>query len=134
MTDSIKVTKENTVVLGMGLATLISTSGKPCIEVDNVDGVRIAGILLQAGETNSDSLLQWGQNGFQGSDSNPGAMQDVFARVGGTNHKDTPVAVEKMVQINSGNVIVDDTWMWRADHSIDGSVDDPTNNAVSIGL
>jgi hypothetical protein len=62
--DSIKVTKENTVVLGMGLATLISTSGKPCIEVDNVDGVRIAGILLQAGETDSDSLLKWGENGF----------------------------------------------------------------------
>jgi len=133
--DSIKVTKENTVVLGMGLATLISTSGKPCIEVDNVDGVRIAGILLQAGETDSDSLLKWGMSGgFNGSDSNPGVMQDVFARVGGTNQKDVPVIVDKMVQINSGNIIVDDTWMWRADHGIDGSIDDPTNNAVSTGL
>ena len=46
LTDSIKVTKENTVVLGMGLATLISTSGKPCIEVGNVDGVKVSGILL----------------------------------------------------------------------------------------
>lgn len=41
----------------MGLATLISTTGKPCIEVDNVNGVKIAGLLLQAGDTDSDSLL-----------------------------------------------------------------------------
>ena len=39
MTDSIKVNKANAVVLGIGMATLISTTGKPCIEVADVDGV-----------------------------------------------------------------------------------------------
>ena len=55
--DSIKVTKPNTVVLGMGLATLIPTNGTPAIEVANVDGVKVSGLLLQAGENQSTSLL-----------------------------------------------------------------------------
>jgi hypothetical protein len=37
------------VLLGLGLATLISGNGKPCIIVGNVDGVRIAGFILEAG-------------------------------------------------------------------------------------
>jgi len=40
------VTKSNTVVLGLGFATLISVGGTPGIVVGNVDGVRIAGVLL----------------------------------------------------------------------------------------
>lgn len=133
LTDTIKVTKENTVVLGLGLATLISTTGKPCISVDNVDGVKISGLLLQAGESDSDALLKWGEQGYQGSETNPGAMHDVFARVGGPNHKEDTVTVDKMVQINSGNVIIDDTWMWRADHGVDGQIFDK-DNYVSTGL
>ena len=69
------------------MATLVSTSGKPCIEVGPVDGVRIAGILLEAGETKSDTLLKWGSPNFSGSSSNPGVMSDVFARVGGRNDR-----------------------------------------------
>lgn len=49
--DSIQVNKPDVVILGLGMATLISTTGKACIEVGNVEGVRIAGILLQAGYT-----------------------------------------------------------------------------------
>lgn len=49
MTESIVIKNPNTVVLGMGMATLISTTGKPCIQVANVDGVKISGLLLQAG-------------------------------------------------------------------------------------
>ena len=81
----------------MGLATLISTSGKPCIEVDNVDGVKVSGILLQAGESDPDALLRWGLNEYQGSETNPGAMHDIYARVGGPNHKDDHVITDKMV-------------------------------------
>jgi len=51
--DSIKITKADTVVLGMGLATLIPTNGTAAIEVGNVDGVRVAGLLLEAGPKNS---------------------------------------------------------------------------------
>ena len=67
------------------MATLISTTGKSCIEVGNVDGVRIAGVLLEAGEVKSFTLLMWGAGGLAGDRSNPGVMSDVFARVGGRN-------------------------------------------------
>jgi len=48
-----------------------------------VDGVRISGVLLQAGATHTDTLLEWGTKGYPGNARNPGAMHDVFARVGG---------------------------------------------------
>lgn len=46
LNDSIKVTQNNTVILGLGLATLICQDGNSCIEVGNVEGVKIGGILF----------------------------------------------------------------------------------------
>ncbi len=83
--DSITVKQPNTVILGLGMATLVASAGKPAIVVGDVDGVRIAGILLQAGPTKTSALLKWG-TGYGGSQSNPGVLSDVFARVGGPNN------------------------------------------------
>jgi hypothetical protein len=49
-----------------------------------------------------------------------GVMSDVFARVGGPDS--VPVQADVMVSINSSNVIVDNTWLWRADHTVGGLV------------
>ncbi len=99
-----------------------------------MDGVRVAGLLLQAGFVRSDSLLTWGTPGYAGSASNPGVMSDVFARVGGdTDSTKQQVSVTAMVVINNGNVIVDDTWLWRADHDIGGLVY-ASANPVQTGL
>ena len=57
LSDSLKVTKAGTVVLGIGMATLIAKTGKPVIEVSNVDDVRIAGIIMEAGHSRSHALL-----------------------------------------------------------------------------
>ena len=46
--------------MGLGLANLVSTTGEPCIIVGNVDGVRISGLLLDAGLIKTNSLIQWG--------------------------------------------------------------------------
>lgn len=83
--DSINVTKANTVVMGIGLATLVSANGKPCINVSTVDGVRVSGLLLQAGPVESETLILWGSKGYAGDSKNPGVIQDVYARVGGMN-------------------------------------------------
>lgn len=64
---SIRVKNPNTLVFGMGMATLISSSGKPCMIIDNVDGVRVSGILFQAGSINSGTLIMWGSGGFAGN-------------------------------------------------------------------
>jgi len=40
-----------------------------------------------------------------------------------------------VVQINSGNVIYDDTWLWRADHCVAGNVvnsDNPSFNGLEV--
>ena len=69
----------------MGLATLVSKNGKPCIEVAKVDGVKISGVLLQAGEVNAEALLKWGDGTpWPGFEDSPGIMHDIFARVGGS--------------------------------------------------
>ena len=128
LSDTIKVNKANTVILGLGMATLISNTGKPCIEVGNVEGVRIAGILLQAGTHNTPSLLKWGSSKNPGSSENPGVASDVFARVGGRNNQyKEQQRADTMLEINSGNVIIDNTWLWRADHAVGGRVSKSMN-------
>jgi len=138
--DSIVVNNANTVVLGIGFPTLISTTGKPCIIVGSASGIRIGGILLQAGETTTSTLLQWGSPG-----DNPanGFLYDCFARVGGTNNPTTEPQLKatSMVTINSNNIVCDNLWLWRADHyGIPGNTsgglvkngDNPCQNACII--
>ena len=74
----------------------------------------------------------WGKQGYAGDAANPGAMSDVFARVGGTNPTGD-MKTTNMVQINSGNTIIDDTWLWRADHDVAGLVYS-SRNPVDTGL
>ena len=60
-------------------------------------------------------------------------MSDVFARVGGTNGNNGNLTAWNMVQIDNGNVIIDDTWLWRADHGTAGKVYN-SQNPVNTGL
>jgi hypothetical protein len=114
LTDTIRVTRADTVVLGLGLATLEADNGVIAMTTSDVGGVRIAGILFDAGATNSPVLLQVGPTGSTANHaSDPAVLSDVFARIGGA-------AVGKAtesVEVNSGDVIGDDLWLWRADHS-----------------
>ena len=128
LTDSLKVNKEGAVLLGIGMATLVASNGKPCIEVGDVDNVRIAGLLLEAGPVKSDVLLRWGVEKSMGDVNLPGVLSDVYVRSGGPNHqKITPTSVGTMVIINRSGTIIDNTWLWRADHDIDGAVSDERN-------
>jgi hypothetical protein len=128
------VESTNIILFGMGMATLIPTNGNSAIIVDNVDGVRISGLILQAGNQYSDSLLSFGISGanYPGNPTNPGILYDVFARVGGPDHD--PVSAGTMIRINSGNVITDNVWLWRADHDIDDSPVHNRKNPVDTAL
>jgi hypothetical protein len=58
---ALEITKSGTVLLGLGIATLIPTAGTPVVTVSSkATGVRVAGLLLQAGTKPSTTLLQWG--------------------------------------------------------------------------
>ena len=89
----------------------------------DVSGVRVAGLLLEAGkwETKGGGMLEVGISGkFEGTASNPVVLTDVFARVGGPNTGVGPV--DTMFLVNSGYTIIDNTWLWRADHTAEGLV------------
>ena len=132
LSNTINVTRANTVVLGLGLATLIPDNGTIPMSVADVDGVSIAGLLFDAGPVNSPILLQVGSNGStQDHTANPTLLSDVFFRIGGAN---LGKATQSLV-INSNNVILDDIWAWRADHgSGDGNSVGWTNNTAANGL
>ena len=118
------VKHSNQVVLGLGLATLVAPSdGSPCIKVaPKIEGVRIAGIMLEASEIPADRtkkavMLEWGDESVKdpGNPQNPGVLTDIFARVGGSNLSRS-VASDTMVVLNSGHIYGDNLWLWRADH------------------
>ncbi|HXC02623.1 MAG TPA: carbohydrate-binding protein, partial [Opitutaceae bacterium] len=125
---TLQVNNPNTVVLGLGLATLLSQNGVTAMNVADVDGVIIAGILFDAGPTNSSCQLQVGPSGSSANHSaNPICLDDIFCRVGGAAVGKTTVSV----QINSSNVVGDDFWIWRADHGNGGTVGWTTNTATN---
>jgi len=126
--SSINVKRKNTVVLGMGHATLTAVNGATPIKVSDVPGVVIAGISIDAGSTESPVLLQVGKedksNGHskgKGSPkkadaSNPITLSDVYFRVGGPHIGKADIALE----VNADNTLIDHTWVWRGDHGVEG--------------
>ncbi|BCL78668.1 hypothetical protein ccbrp13_11330 [Ktedonobacteria bacterium brp13] len=112
--QSIKVTRPDTVVLGLGFPTLIPENGIVSMTVASAKGILISGMIFDAGTTNSPALLQVG-SGHARSDqdaSDPTTLQDVFFRIGGAE----PGSATSSLVVNSNNVILDDIWAWRADH------------------
>jgi hypothetical protein len=122
------ITGKNTIVLGLGLATLIPDGGVSAIDVDDVDGVTLAGLLIEAGPTNSPVLVQIGPQGASARHlSDPTLLSDLFVRVGGTGVG----KATRSVEINSHDVIGDHLWLWRADH---GNGVGWTSNTAANGL
>jgi hypothetical protein len=135
--QTIKVKRADTVVLGLGFATLTPTGGAEAMSVADVPGVDIAGLIIDAGSTNSPVLLRIGTQhaagGVAGEHSgwsdpaDPTGLQDVFFRIGGPHLGKASVSLE----VNSDNVLLDDIWAWRADH---GSGVGWTQNTADTGV
>ncbi|MCY0925379.1 discoidin domain-containing protein [Streptomyces sp. H27-H1] len=111
--QTINVNRADTIVLGLGLATIIPDNGVTAMKVADVDGVKLAGFLIDAGPVNSPTLLEIGQNGAAADHAaNPTTVQDVYIRVGGAG----PGKATTGMVVNSDDTIIDHTWVWRADH------------------
>ena len=110
----IVVTRPDTVVLGLGFPTLVPAHGNVSMLVASVPGVKLSGMIFDAGPVNSPALLQVGFPAGRGwSDpADPTLVQDVFFRIGGA----TPGEATNSLVVNSSQVILDDVWAWRADH------------------
>jgi hypothetical protein len=118
---SIKITRPDTVVLGLGHATLTAVHGSTPLDVADVPGVVVAGVTVDAGLEKSPVLLRVGKKHGKrwSSPDNPTTLSDVYFRVGGPHVGKTDIALE----INSDNVLIDHTWVWRADHGLEGFTD-----------
>ncbi|MCO5999088.1 RICIN domain-containing protein [Actinoallomurus rhizosphaericola] len=124
----LNITRPDTVVLGLGLATFVPDNGVTAITTADVDGIDISGLLISAGTTNSQTLMQVGPAGSSaGHSSDPITLHDVFFRVGG----DVAGKAAQSLVINSNNTIIDHSWLWRADHGNGGTVGWNTNTAAN---
>ena len=110
---TIKVKRPDTVVLGLGFPTLVPENGITAMTVGDVKGVKLAGLLFDAGPVSSPVLLEVGTRHAHKSEADdPTSLQDVFFRIGGA----TAGKAETSLVVNSDNVLLDDIWAWRADH------------------
>ncbi|MFD1147708.1 hypothetical protein [Saccharothrix hoggarensis] len=118
-------------VLGIGHATLTAVNGATPLDVADVPGVVVAGVTVDAGLETSPVLVRVGKpNGDRPSDpANPTTLSDVYFRVGGPHVG----KVETALEVNSDNVLIDHTWVWRADHGVEGFTDTERWN-TNVGL
>ncbi len=118
--QSITVNRADTVVLGMGMATLTAVNGAVPLTVGDVKGVVIAGIMIDAGTVTSPALMTVGSLGTGPGCTDPAdptTLSDVFFRIGGPHVGKATAALI----VNSDHVLMDDIWSWRADHGNPGT-------------
>jgi hypothetical protein len=111
--DTIHVSRPDTKIIGLGFPTLVPEHGGIAMNVDDVAGVNLTGIIFDAGPAKSPVLLRVGGPGSKaGRASDPITVDDVFFRIGGA----TAGSVNTAFINDSDYAILDDVWVWRADH------------------
>ena len=128
LNQPIVVPHPDTVVLGLGMATLVPQHGTAAMMVVSNSGVKLSGLIIDAGPVNSPVLLSVGTPG-PGNASDPDLIQDIFFRIGGA--ETTPVSATVSLLDNASNSIIDNLWAWRADH---GNAVGWTVNKADTGL
>jgi hypothetical protein len=125
---TIQVRRPDTIVLGLGFPTLVPSGGVVPMTVAGVKGVKLSGLLFDAGPVSSPALLVvGGPPGVLTDPADPTSLQDVFFRIGGAG---VGRAATSLV-VGSDHVILDDIWAWRADH---GSGVGWTSNTADTGV
>jgi hypothetical protein len=113
LSEPLRVTRADTVVLGLGFATLKPVNGTAAMTVADEDGIIVAGLLIDAGEKESPMLMEVGVAGSKKEHTrNPVTLSDLFFRVGGAGVGKAQVNL----RVNANDTLIDHTWIWRADH------------------
>jgi hypothetical protein len=128
--EPIRVARANTVVMGLGFATLRPVNGTAALTTADADGIIVAGLLIDAGPVNSPVLLEVGPKDSKTNHAkNPISLHDVFFRVGGAG----PGSAGVNLLVNSNDTIIDHTWIWRADHGAGaGWTTNPSANGLVV--
>ena len=128
LTSSLLVTRPDTIILGLGYATLVPQTAAPAMVISDVDGVKVGGLIFDAGPVQTPALLQVGTTTSSLDHSrDPIFLYDISMRVGGA----TAGTTLSCLQINANDVVGDNLWLWRADH---GNGVGWTQNACNNGL
>ena len=109
---------------------VVPRHGNVAMVIASNSGVKLSGLIIDAGPVNSPLLLSVGTStrSFRTA-SDPDLIQDVFFRIGGA--ETTPVGATVSLLDNAENSIIDDVWAWRADH---GKLVGWTENTASTGI
>jgi hypothetical protein len=128
--DTLRVSKADTILLGLGVPSLMPIKGVPILSVADVDGVKIAGLILDAGPVKSPTLLEVGPVDSKADHTaNPTFLYDLTVRTGGP----APGKNDVGVRINSNHVVADQLWIWRADHGTGAAwTTNPTKNGLVV--
>jgi hypothetical protein len=118
LTNTIFVTRPDTIILGIGYPTLIPANGHVAMQISDVDGVEVSGLMFDAGTTASPALLQVGTaTGPVHHASDPICLYDISSRVGG----EFVGTTTNCVTIYANDVLAENLWLWRADHGAGAS-------------
>jgi hypothetical protein len=111
--NTLQVGRPGTIIVGLGLPTLVPDTAAPAMVISDVDGVKVGGIIFDAGATGAPTLLQVGAAGSSADHSaDPTFLQDLYCRVGGG----SAGTASSCMTIDSNDVVGDNFWLWRADH------------------
>ncbi|WP_326852358.1 hypothetical protein [Actinocrinis sp.] len=118
--QTIHVVHPNTEIIGLGFPTLVPTNGNVTMDLTGqVGSTDISGLIFDAGPVRSPVLLKLGVPGSPRSDADhPATVHDVFFRVGGA----TAGSADTAFVDNSDDSVLDDVWIWRADHGAGAGV------------
>ncbi|GIF77673.1 adenylyl cyclase [Asanoa siamensis] len=124
----LRVLHKNTVVLGLGMPSLAPDTGEAALKIADVDGVKVAGVLVDAGARESDTLIEVGSRFSRRDHSrNPTSLQDVFIRIGGP----WVGRAKTSLVVNSDDTLLENIWAWRGDH---GNGIGWTQNTGDVGV
>ncbi|KAI0023289.1 hypothetical protein F4780DRAFT_769388 [Xylariomycetidae sp. FL0641] len=128
LNEALRVSKPDTIILGLGQPSLVPVTGQPAICIADVDGVTLAGLIIDAGEVNSHTLVEVGPPGSSADHAaNPTFLYDLTVRTAGNCRNDVGIT------INSKHVVGDQLWLWRADHGAGAAWDaNPTKHGVVV--
>lgn len=111
--ESLKITQDGTVLFGIGMPSLVPVNGNAAIESTDAENLTIAGLTIDAGRVKSEQLMVVGEKGSEKAhEANPSFLYDIFFRVGGPSEG----SAGQCLVVNSNDVFIDHTWIWRADH------------------
>lgn len=124
----LRVSRAETVVLGIGFPTLLATNGNAVMTLADVDGLKVGALIFEASEKTSPALLEVGERGSRVSHrENPTFLYDITCRAGGAQNG----RCESFVTVHSDDVVGENLWLWRADHG-EGAKWDSNRNANGL--